>query len=283
MFELFVSFAEIFIRNCNECIYNGLGVLLVEPLLAAAHSSPNYREPSMKQPCKLVFITGTDTGVGKTALGCVLARVLNDRGIDVGVVKPVESGCALKDGRHFPADAAALKEASRSTDDLRMVCPYRYIQPVAPAVAARTEGGETTIAKIASHVRATASTHALTLVEGAGGLLAPTAKDGSAADLARRLKAPVLIAARSSLGTINHSLLTLEAARSRGLVCLGVVLLRRSLHVGLDELENPGEIARLGNCRVFGPLPFLDFEPKTDPSRAAGEWAGELEEIIRVL
>lgn len=166
------------------------------------------------------FVTGTDTGVGKTLVGCAIVRALVARGVDVAVRKPIETGV----GPEGPLDAQALRAAAGSSEPLDAVCPVALPLPAAPSVAAADAGHDIPLERLLECVRAAIARHAFTLVEGAGGLLVPIAAGYAMADLARDLALPVVIVARARLGTLNHTHLTLEAARARGLRVAGVVL-----------------------------------------------------------
>ena len=133
--------------------------------------------------------------------------------------------------------------------------PYRFHLPASPEVAARAEGATIDVARIAAAYAALAADADFTIVEGAGGLLVPVAPGLLMADLAARLGLPLLIVARASLGTVNHTLLTLEAARARGLPVAGVVLSRAVESAGADEATNPGAIARHGRVTILGVFP----------------------------
>jgi dethiobiotin synthetase len=166
------------------------------------------------------FVSGTDTGVGKTVVACALVRGLRARGLDVGAMKPVETGV----GPEGPLDAIALHEAAGGGDPLEDVCPQRFALPAAPTVAATAEGRAVDLAAVrAAHARLAARHDAL-VVEGAGGLLVPASDGLRMADLAGELDLPILLVARAALGTINHTLLSLEAIEARGLELAGVVI-----------------------------------------------------------
>lgn len=169
---------------------------------------------------KLVLVTGTDTGVGKTVVTCALLRALRQRGQHPVPIKPIETGCS---DLEQPEDALALSSAAGGIP-LELVCPVRYRTPAAPATAARLEGSAHSFEGVLDHVRRAQAAHPLVILEGAGGLLVPLAEGKNYADLALTLGSPILIVARNALGTINHTSLTLEAAFSRGIPVLGVVL-----------------------------------------------------------
>ena len=166
------------------------------------------------------FVTGTDTGVGKTLVACALVRGLRTRGVDAGAMKPVETGV----GEVGPLDALALRRAAGDEDPLEDVCPLRYALAAAPTVAASADGRDVEVWAIRQAYERLAVRHDCVIVEGAGGLLVPVAEQFSMADLARELELPLLVVARAALGTINHTLLTLEVAVARGLSVVGVVI-----------------------------------------------------------
>ena len=166
------------------------------------------------------FVTGTDTGVGKTVVACAIVRDLRAAGIDIGAMKCVETGV----GPTGPGDARALHAAAGASDALEEVCPQRFAMPAAPNVAAAAEGRTPDLEKIVAAYERIMTHHDAVLVEGAGGLLVPVTHGVSMADLARRLDLPLILVARASLGTINHTLLSREAARRRGLQLAGVII-----------------------------------------------------------
>ncbi len=208
-----------------------------------------------------LFVTGTDTGVGKTEVACALVAGWRARGLDVGVMKPAQSG--VEDGE--PTDADRLRDAAGGADPLALVCPYSLRAPLAPAVAARLEGVEISLAHLVACAGELARRHQALLVEGAGGLLVPLTESHTYADLAAALGLPVLLVARAGLGTVNHAALTCEALRARGLAVAGVVLNRATAAADPSEPHNAGEIERLTGVRVIASLPF---EPDPAARRA---------------
>ncbi|MEN8182011.1 MAG: dethiobiotin synthase, partial [Myxococcota bacterium] len=139
-------------------------------------------------PARGLFVTGTDTGVGKTLVACALVRELRRRGHDVGAMKPVETGV----GTEGPLDARALRAAAGDGDPLELVCPERFSLPAAPTAAARRAGREVSLEAIGRAFRTLSERHALLIVEGAGGLLVPLNAKTTMADLARALRLPLL-------------------------------------------------------------------------------------------
>ena len=199
------------------------------------------------------FVTGTDTGVGKTRVACALVRGLRGRGIDVGAMKPVETGV----GDGGPLDALALQEAAGNSDRLEDVCPLRFALPAAPTVAASAEGRGVEFWAIQRAFERVRARHSCVIVEGAGGLLVPVDAQHCMADLARELRLPLLVVARAALGTINHTLLTLEVAVSRGLSVAGVVISHADGPLSAADAANLGALRdALGSARV-GEIPPL--------------------------
>ncbi len=206
---------------------------------------------------KGVFITGTDTGVGKTFFACKLAALLRKSGYRVGVMKPAESGCAERQGRLCPEDAILLKEASASQDPLDKICPYQLREPLAPSVAAQRQGITLKIDQLMDVYDEITSTHDITLVEGAGGLMVPLLPSYTYADFVRVLKLPVIVVAANRLGMVNHLLLTLEHARCKGLSVLGYVLNRLENGASLAAETNREALSTLTAVRCAGELPYV--------------------------
>lgn len=207
-----------------------------------------------------LFVTGTDTGVGKTEVAVAIVAGRRAGGLDVGAMKPAQSG--VDDGERTDADR--LREAAGGADPIELVCPYSLRAPLAPAVAARLEGVEISLDHVLDCARELARRHGALVVEGAGGLLVPLTRSHTYADLAVALGLPVLLVARAGLGTVNHSALTVEALRARGLAVAGVVLNRATAQGDPSEPHNAAEIERLTGARVLASLPH---EP--DPAARA--------------
>lgn len=205
-----------------------------------------------------IFITGTDTGVGKTLIACGLAVLLRESGYKVGVMKPAETGCADKDGKPFPQDASYLKEASGCEEPLERVCPYRLPEPLAPSVAAERAGVKIDISYLQALYDEISEKHDITLVEGAGGLLVPLLPHYTYADLAGLLKLPLLVVAANRLGAINHLLLTLEHASCRGLPVLGYILNRLESAPSLATETNAEALLSLTAVPCLGEVPYIE-------------------------
>jgi len=207
---------------------------------------------------KGIFITGTDTGVGKTFFACGLAAYLHELGCRVGVMKPVETGCAERDGRLFPEDALRLKNASGCAEPIEKICPYRLAEPLAPSIAAERAGVRIDIAHLLAIYDEIRAQHDITLVEGAGGLMVPLLPSYTFADFARVLKLPVVVIAANKLGAINHLLLTLEHASCKDLSMLGYVLHRMSSESSLASDTNRETLVGLTGVPCLGELPFVE-------------------------
>ena len=191
-----------------------------------------------------LFVTGTDTGVGKTFVTAGLARLLSDRGLSVGVMKPVETGCARRGDDLIPADAMQLLTAAGGHQDFSSVCPYRFEAPLAPDMAARQAGQSIDPILILDRFRTVAASHDIVLVEGAGGLLVPIWERYTMADLAGDVGLPLLVVTASRLGAVSHTLLTLEHARFRGLPVAAYVLNQLTDAVDDAMSTNAGLLAR---------------------------------------
>lgn len=196
-----------------------------------------------------LFVTATDTGVGKTFVACSIARNWRALGLQVAPRKPVESGCSLRDGERFPEDAARLAAAAGlPLERLIEVNRYRLAEPLAPDLAARLEG---TPLYLDDLVAASAGPPAAwRITEGAGGIYSPLCEDGLNADLAVALGDPVLLVAEDRLGTLSGTLLALEALDRRGLQVVAVVLNRRRTDVH-PQMENREDLTRRSGLPVL--------------------------------
>jgi dethiobiotin synthetase len=173
-----------------------------------------------------LFITGTDTDVGKTYVAALIARELVAAGRRVGVYKPAASGCRRQAGRLVSDDAVTLWEAAGRAGELDRVCPQRFAAPLAPHLAALAEGKRLDAALLRSGIDYWRHRSDVVLVEGAGGLMSPMGETEYVADLAGDFGFPLIVVSRNVLGTINATLQTLITAASirGGLPVAGVVL-----------------------------------------------------------
>lgn len=209
------------------------------------------------------LVSGTDTGVGKTVLSAAIVAALLGRGIAVNAVKPVITGLDAPPDPEWPPDHELLARAAGRTAEETILAGYG--PPVSPHLAAELEGRPIELEALVEGVRALAPP---VVVEGVGGLLVPLSEGASVRDLACALDLPLVIAARPGLGTINHTLLTLEAARAVGLEVAGVVLTPWPEHPDQIEASNRETISRLGRVEV-GLLPSIQ-RPSLEELGGAG-------------
>jgi dethiobiotin synthetase len=247
---------------------------------------------------KSFFITGTDTGVGKTIAAGAIAAALRAKGMNVGVMKPAETGCRemtasevrrySDSGRAgagksnspgfgfglYPKDAAFLKKASGSDTPLNIICPYRFSEPLAPAIAAVRAGMNIDLKLIRRNFEIIRAGSDAVLVEGAGGLMVPLTGKKLYLDLAAELGIPLIIVARAGLGTINHTLLTVSAARARKIEISAIILNQgRKNKPDAASATNPGAIMRLSGIKRVFSLPFM---PGIGREPSALKKAGEI-------
>jgi dethiobiotin synthetase len=197
-----------------------------------------------------VFVTGTDTGVGKTYVTAALLAELRRRGVRATAFKPIACGAG---GRHDAEIYAALMNYEQPLD---VINPIYLRHPLAPSVAAKLEHKRIDLRRIRRIYQQLADEYSIVLVEGAGGLMVPIRENCFVADLAKALDLPLLVVARLGLGTINHSLLTVRAARAMGLKVNGIVLndtVRRKR--GLAEMTNIKTVPELCRVPLLGVMP----------------------------
>ena len=214
------------------------------------------------------LVTGTDTGIGKTLVGCALAAAFSRRE-RVAVLKPAETGCVEQGGELVPDDAVRLREASGSDAPLDVICPFRYPEPLAPSLAAERAGRPIVIDRVRECFDELAASADVVLVESAGGLLVPLLDRYSFADLAADLSLTLIVVVGSRLGALNQTLLTLECAANRGLRVVGYVMNQISAQEDLAQRLNPGALAALTDARCLGSVPFLAEHERSDRSRLA--------------
>lgn len=196
-----------------------------------------------------VFITGTNTEVGKTHTAVLLAKQLREAGIQVIPRKPIESGCAMEDGELVPQDARALKEAAGYEGPLSEVCPYRFEPPISPVRAAHLVDKVLTTEQLVK-VCLNGSENGFVIVEGAGGFYSPLSENGLNADLATAIQLPVLLVASDVLGCVNQVLLSTEAIKMRGLNLAGVVL--NSINDNQHEhMDNAADLRDSLDCPIY--------------------------------
>lgn len=208
-----------------------------------------------------LLITGTDTDVGKTYLTALIARQLKNQGLSVGVYKPACSGAVTKQTKKESepswADIEELNAAIQPhTFPIEKICPQKFLAPLAPPVAARLEEQSVDETVLTAGIAWWQGKVDILLIEGVGGLLCPLSEKKSVGDWAAEIGYPLLVVGRLGLGTINHTLMTVEVAEKRGLRVAGLVLNQSTAdQTGYDSQTNPAEISSrcryplLGVCR----------------------------------
>jgi dethiobiotin synthetase len=221
-----------------------------------------------------LFFVGTDTGVGKTFVTAAVARLLRHQGYSVRVSKPVATGATWRNEQWLTEDTVQLgQSAGVASDEYRRITPWAFPDPVAPPVAARRQGKALRLADMADAVCRLAESGGPLLVEGIGGLLCPLTEHETVADLARLLRLPVVVVARRALGTLNHTLLTLEVARARSLTVAGVVVNETAAPNSLAEETSVEELRRRIRVPLLAVIPHqTEPVPEIVPSLAAVDW-----------
>lgn len=219
--------------------------------------------------CRCLAVVGTDTGVGKTLVAASLSAALRFRGFRVGVFKPAETGCSTGPDGLVPADALILKDASGCLSHLDLINPYRFELPASPAEAANRQNRRISRKQILRCFDLLTSLHDILIMEGAGGLLVPYAPNWLYVDLLAHLDIPLLLVGRSTLGTINHCLLTLRELYRNDLEVRGVVLNRLQRARTPDEEGNPDFIRRFGRVDMLGLFRYLEPPVPTTPEDLA--------------
>jgi dethiobiotin synthetase len=212
------------------------------------------------------FFTGTDTGVGKTLIAGAIARALSLQGRRVGVMKPFESGCRRDGATLVPADALFLRNMAGSQDDLALICPYAFERPLAPGIAARLEQAPISLEKVQKIYNQLSAQYDVMLVEGAGGLMVPISEEQLIIDVIGLLKLPLIIVARTALGTINHTLLTVREAQRAGIRVCGIILNKVSPEPDEAEDTNPEVIRKFSNVPLLGQVPYIPEAKRADPA-----------------
>ncbi len=202
---------------------------------------------------KGIFVTGSDTGVGKTVIAGAIAASIKAQGMSVGIMKPVASGAKEIDGRLVSDDVVYLKKIIDSEDDDDLVSPIRLKQPIAPTIAAAKSCVQIDMDKVWKAYEELTNRHDFVVVEGIGGLMVPVDDTLFVADIACKMDLPLVIVSRDYLGTINHTLLTVEYARSRNLRIKGIII---NMLKGDDDVVR--EIEKHSSAPVLGTIPFKE-------------------------
>ncbi len=197
-----------------------------------------------------LFITGTDTDVGKTYIGKQIVALLHDKKINAVPRKPIESGCRREGNDLIPADANDYFMAAQKKYPLNEICPFRFEPAISPQRAARLANQLLYIDEITYACLKNLHDEDYLVVEGAGGFYSPLYEDGKNADLAKKLNLPVLLVANDKLGCINHILLTVEAIKNQGLI-LKAVILNQNTTFATEEMNNYEDLKKLIDTPIF--------------------------------
>ena len=210
---------------------------------------------------KGLFVTGTDTGVGKTLVAGGIARILSQDGLRVGVFKPVASGCTHQYEGLVNADSDFLRVCSGCDFELSVINPVGFVTPAAPVVCQERERCRVDFGLIAKAYESICTESDVMIVEGIGGVRVPISGDVDVLELMKWFSLPVVIVSRPDLGTINHTLLTIDAVRGAGLELLGVVI------NGYDALSASVAEETVGDViEEYGDVDVLSIVPKDEES-----------------
>src|SRR5260370_26591667 len=201
------------------------------------------------------LISGTDTGVGKTRVGCGLAAGFRKLGLRLGVRNPAETGCEACGGECVALDALALRAAANSSGPMEAICPYRYATPLAPAAADEIENrAAPDIAQIRRYYQRLAASSDLMLIEGAGGLAVPITWTENYADLALALDLDLILVVNNRLGCLNAALLSLKYATHRGGRIAGYILTDATPENSPAARTNATSMRRLTKIQCLGEI-----------------------------
>ena len=213
-----------------------------------------------------IFLTGTDTGAGKTLVSCAILRALSRRGLRTAAYKPVETGCTDDGGERVGADCVRLAEAARSGQRPSEVAAYLFAAPAAPLVAAEAESATIERDVLVQKFRDIAAGAEFVLVESAGGLMVPLTNGTTTRDLVHDLGLPVVCVVASRLGCINHALLTVQVLRNSGITPAGFVMneVLRDDEFALASKTNREVIGRFAEIPDLGAMPYVEPSRRDD-------------------
>jgi len=208
-----------------------------------------------------LFITGTDTGVGKTVVCAALVSLLRQRGMDAVPMKPVQTGCRRRGARLMAPDLECclrLAGVEASESEKLLMAPYRFTKACSPHLAAAIEHRRVNIRTIIDSFHKLRQRHEFVVVEGAGGILVPLNERDTMLELMLALALPVVLVARLGLGTINHTLLALRELRRARIPVAGVIFNETSKRkLGIVEHDNVAVIGHRGRVQILGRFPFI--------------------------
>ncbi|GAB5047332.1 dethiobiotin synthase [Thermodesulfovibrio sp. TK110] len=211
------------------------------------------------------FITGTDTGVGKTIVTAAILRSFIKKGLKVGAMKVIETGCLNKDGILLPSDGMLLRDMAEMNDSVDLITPIKMENPLSPLVASRLENAEVDIDRIFKSFETLKKKYDYLIIEGVGGLMVPLIKEEKrktnfyfVRDLIKDMELPVIVVTRPALGTINHTLLTLEALKNKKIPVKGYIInFSEPAKNDIAEKTNPQVLKELIDIPCLGVFPYL--------------------------
>ena len=203
------------------------------------------------------FVTGTDTGVGKTAITAAIAYSLRRRGIDVGVMKPIATGVAQKAGPFRSEDVALLHDSSQVKDDEKTINPVFLPLPVSPYDASKILGLEIDMGIVFERYGYLVKSHQMVLVEGIGGIMTPITKDFFVADMIKQMGLETIVVTRSTLGTINHTTMTIEMCRKYRIPVRGLIINYFDENGTPAERNAPSTLHEVTGLPILGIIPFV--------------------------
>ena len=211
------------------------------------------------------FVTGTDTGVGKTVIAVALIKALNLLGLRACGMKPIETGCIREGDVLIPSDGMFIKTVARMEENVRYVTPYCFENPLAPFPASEIESVSIDFSKILGAYKDLSRLYDAIVVEGLGGLLVPIKRDYFVLDLARDLGLPLIVVSRLGLGMLNHTMLTVNYAVKEGLDVAGIIInSHQPPKETLAEDTNPDILKQICPVPLIGIVPYLrDLEIST--------------------
>ncbi len=205
-----------------------------------------------------IFVTATDTGVGKTFVCGLLLRILTHLGVDATYFKPVATGCVPTERGLEAEDVRFVEMVSRTKLREERHCPMKFLKPLAPLAASRLEQREVELDLMRAALDSLREEHSFVVVEGVGGILVPFTENYTLLDFMEEARFPALVVARPGLGTINHTLLTIGAIRARGIPVLGFVTNGQRNSQDEAVLTSPGIIEGFSHVPFLGHIPHHD-------------------------
>ncbi|MDA8241918.1 MAG: dethiobiotin synthase [Nitrospiraceae bacterium] len=216
------------------------------------------------------FVTGTDTGVGKTIVAGALIKALNFLGFRTGVMKPIESGCGREGDVLIPFDGMFLKQTARIEEPITCVTPCCLESPLAPLAASERDMKEIDIDEIRRSFSLLEKKYEAMVVEGIGGLMVPIREGYYVMDVAREFGLPLLVVAKPGLGTVNHTMLTVRCALNEGLDVAGIIInYSQPPDNSLAEKTNPKLLGQICPVPILGSFPYLKNLDEDEIARAA--------------